>query len=146
MDTFLREITLTWKYFSSISIFCSYRDIVTKNIKLPVAFSFSTVWINQLKTHQWYFSYFSQKTGFDICCKLSPLEPICMKCQNLFFVKNKKNISICHLLKILTRVLSVNNICPHFTWKRKNTICKKCWSLFSWKKITIISSVWCLLN
>ena len=28
-----------------------------------------------------YFSYFFQKTGFDISCKLST---ICMKCQNLF--------------------------------------------------------------
>ena len=30
-----------------------------------------------------YFSYFSQKTGFDISCKLSPKETICMKCQIL---------------------------------------------------------------
>ena len=37
-----------------------------------------------------YFSYFSQKTGSDILCKLSPLETICMKCQNLFSGKNKK--------------------------------------------------------
>ena len=26
------------------------------------------------------FSYFSQKTGFDILCKLSPVETLCMKC------------------------------------------------------------------
>ena len=31
-----------------------------------------------------------------------------MKCQNLFSRKNKKNIPICRLLKILLRVLSVN--------------------------------------
>ena len=31
-----------------------------------------------------------------------------MKCQNLFSAKNKKNISICCLLKILPIVLSVN--------------------------------------
>ena len=41
-----------------------------------------------------YISYFSQKTGFDISCKLSPLETICMKCQMLFSGKNKKNISL----------------------------------------------------
>ena len=46
------------------------------------------------------FSYFSQKTGFDISCKF------CMKCQILFSGKNKKNISLCSLLKILSRVLS----------------------------------------
>ena len=37
-----------------------------------------------------FFSYFSQKTGFDISCKLSPLETICMNCQSLFSGKNKK--------------------------------------------------------
>ena len=35
-------------------------------------------------TNWWYLFYFSQKTGSDISCKLSPLETICMKCQNLF--------------------------------------------------------------
>ena len=39
-----------------------------------------------------YFSYFSQKTGFDISCKLSPMEIFYMKCQILFFGKNKKNV------------------------------------------------------
>ena len=32
-----------------------------------------------------YLSYFSEKTGFDISCKFSPLETICMKCLILFF-------------------------------------------------------------
>ena len=41
-----------------------------------------------------YFSYFSQKTGFDISCKLSPIKTICMKCQILFSGKNKKNINL----------------------------------------------------
>ena len=36
-----------------------------------------------------------------------------MKYQNLFSEKNKKNISICHLLKILPRVLSINNKFKH---------------------------------
>ena len=31
-----------------------------------------------------------------------------MKCQNLFYGKNKKNISICRMLKILQSMLSVN--------------------------------------
>ena len=33
---------------------------------------------------------------------------ICMKCQNLFSGKNKKNILKCLLLKLLPRVLSVH--------------------------------------
>ena len=32
-----------------------------------------------------------------------------MRCQILFFGKIKKNISVCHLLKILPRMLNVNN-------------------------------------
>ena len=35
------------------------------------------------------------------------METICMKCQILFSGKNKKNISICCLLKILPRVLGI---------------------------------------
>ena len=50
------------------------------------------------------FSYFSEKTGFDISCKLP--KTICMKYQTLFSGNNKKNISKCRLLKILPRVLS----------------------------------------
>ena len=39
-----------------------------------------------------YFSYFSMKKGFDISCKLSPLETICLKCRILFSGKNEKNV------------------------------------------------------
>ena len=54
------------------------------------------------------FFLFFPENRFDISCKLSPLETICMKFQNLFSGKNKKkNISVCCLLKILPRVLSV---------------------------------------
>ena len=60
------------------------------------------------QTTNWYFSYFSQKTGFEISCKLSPVETICMKCQTLFSGKSKKNISKFCLLEILLRVLSIN--------------------------------------
>ena len=52
-----------------------------------------------------FFSYFSQKTEFDISCKLSQLETVCMKYQ-ILFSENKKNISICLLLKILPDILS----------------------------------------
>ena len=69
---------------------------------------YHSLWANSADDKLMMFSYFSQKTGSDISCKLSPLETICMKCQNQFSGKNKKNISICHLLKILYRVLSIN--------------------------------------
>ena len=38
---------------------------------------------------------FSQKNGFDISCKASQMETICMKCLVLFSgKKNKKNINL----------------------------------------------------
>ena len=41
-----------------------------------------------------YFSYGYQKTGFDISCKLTPKEIICIKHQSLFSGENKKYISL----------------------------------------------------
>ena len=45
--------------------------------------------------------FFPRKIGFAILCKLSPVETICMKCPNLFYWKNKKNISMYRLLTFL---------------------------------------------
>ena len=50
---------------------------------------------------------FSQETGLDISCKLCPLDTICMKCQILCPGKMRKNVSVCRLLKILPRMLSI---------------------------------------
>ena len=56
------------------------------------------------------FLIFLWKTGFDISCKLSPLEKIYMKYQILFPREKKKNrffFSKCCPLKFLLRALSV---------------------------------------
>ena len=37
---------------------------------------------------------FSKEISFDISCKLSPMEKICMKCQILLSGKNDKNINL----------------------------------------------------
>ena len=43
------------------------------------------------QTTNWYLTYnFSQTEGFDISCKLTPEETVCMKCQNLFSGKIRK--------------------------------------------------------
>ena len=69
----------------------------------------TTLWANSANDKSMiFFSYFSQETGFDSSHKLSPLETVCMKCQNLFQGNLRKNISICCLLKIFPKVLSVN--------------------------------------
>ena len=53
------------------------------------------------------FSYFSQETGFDISCKLPPLETICMKYQILFSGKDKKNIVSLSSAELAQRVVMV---------------------------------------
>ena len=51
--------------------------------------TFTTLWADS-EDKLVIFSYFSKKTGFDISCKLSLMETICMKCQILFSGKNMK--------------------------------------------------------
>ena len=41
-----------------------------------------------------FFFFFPQKTEFDISCNKSPLETICIKFQNLFSGKKKKNFKM----------------------------------------------------
>ena len=60
-----------------------------------------------------------------------------MKCQNLFSVKNKKSISICHLLKILPRVLSLNRLQYVFTAGDKRNISKCYLLLLNWSKLMV---------
>ena len=52
-----------------------------------------------------HFSYFSLKKGFDISCKLSPVETICMKCQILFLDKYLPNLSSADLAKWVVKLL-----------------------------------------
>ena len=54
-----------------------------------------------------YVSYFSQKTGFDISCKLPSVETICMKYQILFSRNNKKNIISLSSAQLAQRVVTV---------------------------------------
>ena len=73
-----------------------------------LALIITLLWANSADNKVVKFSYFSQKTGSDISCKLSPMETICRKCQILFPGQNKKNNSKCPLLKN-PRVLSVKS-------------------------------------
>ena len=57
-----------------------------------------------------YFSYFSLKTGFDILCKLSLMETICMKCQNLFSEQNKKNVNNLSSAELAQRVIKMKPV------------------------------------
>ena len=66
------------------------------------------------RRHTEIFSYISQKTGFDISCKLSPMETICMKCQILFWGKIRKNIINLSSVELAQRVERLNIDFFHF--------------------------------
>ena len=54
-------------------------------------FSLTTPWANSADDQlAIFFSYISQQIGFDMSCKPSPLETLCMECQILFSEKNKE--------------------------------------------------------
>ena len=54
----------------------------------PSALTFTTIWTISADNKFLFFP--PRKRRFDISSKLSPMETICMKCQILFFGKNKK--------------------------------------------------------
>ena len=56
-----------------------------------------------------YFFLFYQKIEFDISCKLSPLETICMKCQTYFLGKIRKNTIILSFAEYAQIVVKVKN-------------------------------------
>ena len=66
--------------------------------------TFTILWANSADDKLIFLSYFSPKSGFDISCKLSPFEIICMKC----LWGKIREIFQCRLQKILPRVLRVN--------------------------------------
>ena len=55
-----------------------------------ISIAFTTLWANSTDDKLMIFSYFSQKIGFDISCKLPPT--ICMKYQNLSSEKKVRKI------------------------------------------------------
>ena len=54
----------------------------------------NVLWGFLISTTYWHYLFFFRKQvlTFDTSCKLSPFETVCMKCQNLFSGKNKKNV------------------------------------------------------
>ena len=72
-----------------------------------------------------YFSYFPQKTGFDISCKLSPLETICMKCQTCFWGKIREKIYQLPSAELAQRVVKVKMQSAHSLIIMLKVICSK---------------------
>ena len=64
-----------------------------------------------------FFSYFSQKTGSVISCKLSPMQTICLQWQILFYGKNQKNIPNLSSAEFAQRVVKVKQ-----TYKKAETL------------------------
>ena len=101
------------------------------------------------------FLIFFHKTGFDISCKLSPLETICMKCQILFCGKKKRkyfNMPSAEtfvqrwLIHLLSRDGSftmlvfevVSDIVYYHWWTEKKQVLAK--PLFFWVSFAVINS------
>ena len=83
----------------------------------------NTLGKNFSRQHFEIFSYFPQKTGFYISCRLSP---ICMKCLILFSGKNKKNITNLSSAELAQKVVKVRSDVKihkvHFFWRNKKNI------------------------
>ena len=76
----------------SVLIFRKSKKIIQANVGLPDCVMVNMLGKIFIKLHtDESFSYFSQKTGFDIAC---------MECQIQFSGENKKKKSKCHLLNI----------------------------------------------
>ena len=63
-----------------------------------------------MKDHVNCLPYFFQKTGFDLTCKLSPLETICMQAQILFSGENSVKLSSADFVQ---REMTVKNTNLH---------------------------------
>ena len=81
-------------------------------LPLCPSLTLSTLWANSADNklisetkYFFLFLFFLQKTGFDTSCKLSPKETICIKCQSLYFRKNKKNIFSLSSAELAQRVV-----------------------------------------
>ena len=93
----------------------------------------NVVWIKTVKLNSFgdilvIFSYFPKKTWFDFSCKLSLLETVCIKiCHILFSGENKKNISVCYLLKIFITKTCLFKYTENFATKIWTFSDKKFW-------------------
>ena len=81
---------------------------LTRQTVLPITTTITTLRANLAGYKLTSFSYFSQKTGLDISCRLSPLETTCMMCANLFCWKIRKKYFRMLSAEIFTSVLSVS--------------------------------------
>ena len=72
--------------------------------------TFTALWANSADNKLIIFFLIFLENRFDISCKLSPKETICMKCQSLFSGEIKKNILECDLLKFLPSMLSMKEL------------------------------------
>ena len=78
-----------------------------------ITLTLSTLWAHSTEDELMIFFVFFQKIRFDISCKLSPQEAICMKCRILF---SGKNISKCRLLKFYRACLALRHYFYFMIW------------------------------
>ena len=66
------------------------KDQYIRELRCPNILTLTSLWTITTDDKSMTFFLFSQKAGFDIACKLPPVEAICMKCQNPFSGESKK--------------------------------------------------------
>ena len=99
----LPSLPLAYWVHVKIRINCIYISNIFKLL------TFTTFWAISADDSIMIFSYFSQKTGFDISVKLSPLETICISVKTCSLQKLRQNNLTCRQLKILSSLLSVKD-------------------------------------
>ena len=77
----------------------------------------------QKTTNWWYFPYFLTENRFDISCKLSPQETICIKCQLIFCEDIRKMLQIvisCYFYQLIKDWLAARLVLQvHMAWENK---------------------------
>ena len=104
--------------FSLVKLRCQIIDKLEPDSYFLI--TFTCLWTNSADDKLTFFSYVSVDIGFDLSCKLSPLETICMNGQSLFSVKNKINVSKWHLLNVLPSI-SIALILKMYLVNRRQT-------------------------
>ena len=96
-----------------LPLICSY-DMIVQIFRLFIIETPSILGKNFSRWLFWniffFIFYFSQKTDFELSCKLSPMEEVCMKCQILFSGKKKTYINLSSA-ELVQRVIKVKITC-----------------------------------
>ena len=127
--------TLTHIFFSKNT--CELDIVLTRTVNILITneiIKLTMLWT----TEPWYFSYFPQKIGSDISCKLSPIEKICMEFQSQFSEEKDPFSRVVFAAKqtgshksCLTCKIMLENLPEYIHLPRNFWLIKSCFSCFN---------------